>query len=675
MTTGGRIALLFFVLGAAGSAWVVGNGTAGWVYVLIYGMAVLPGLRVGFALFGRAHAGGWIAGVLIGYVLAAVAVWAVIAAHVASAPGFLVAWAFVAVIVWLILSPIRSPLVPLPAWTPAATTSLLLVLVLTLAIAVPPWANVGRADSSGNRYYRAYFTADFVWHMALTAEIAKFSMPPRNPYLSPKPIHYYWTYFLVPAAITATGPPGLRDVERCLKLNAIVTGLLLMSALFLAAWTAIPRAGPAGIAVALALVASSAEGIAAIAGLWWTGRPFSELRNINIDAVSNWALGSYRIDGLQRCLWYVPQHSMGYALGLIALAAAAAAGSRATNAAITLVGVALGSSVACNPLVGGIFAMAYGAAVIIDALGRPAPVPAILRHAIAAVPVAAAIAWCVTNQMVEGAGAALEFGFSGQSRHHPLLALMVSLGPVLMLAAAGLWPDRRIPLRALLPYAILAALSLALLYLVRLSVDLSWVGFRAGHLILVALPPLGARFIAVFWDRGRHMLAAAAIVLVLVAGAPTVVIDEYNAWDIHNLVVSPGGFPWTIVVSPEQQAAFHWIREHTAPDDIVQMDPIERGRATWSLIPTFAERRMAAGLPISLMSTAEYDERSAHIHAMYAATDPAEASRIASALRLDYIYADEVERSAHAATTKFDSSPQYFEPVFRNGTVGVYRVR
>ena len=54
----------------------------------------------------------------------------------------------------------------------------------TLALAVPPFARVGERDATGNRYYRAYFTADFVWHTALTAELAKYTMPPRNPYLA-----------------------------------------------------------------------------------------------------------------------------------------------------------------------------------------------------------------------------------------------------------------------------------------------------------------------------------------------------------------------------------------------------------------------------------------------------------------------------------------------------------
>ena len=57
-----------------------------------------------------------------------------------------------------------------------------------------------------------YFTADFVWHVALTAEITHFEMPPRNPYMADRSLNYYWTYFLVPATLTRR---GLVPCARC----------------------------------------------------------------------------------------------------------------------------------------------------------------------------------------------------------------------------------------------------------------------------------------------------------------------------------------------------------------------------------------------------------------------------------------------------------------------------
>ena len=81
------------------------------------------------------------------------------------------------------------------------------MLVLVPVLMGPPYANLGRADAEGNRYYRAYFTADFLWHSALAFELGKFSLPPRNPYLTPRAMNYYWTYFLLPGDTAELVPP------------------------------------------------------------------------------------------------------------------------------------------------------------------------------------------------------------------------------------------------------------------------------------------------------------------------------------------------------------------------------------------------------------------------------------------------------------------------------------
>lgn len=670
-----RACLAVFVVSAAASFWILGDGGAGWLYALIYLAAVLPGFRVGFALFGRAHAGGWIAGALVGYTLANLAAWGAIQVHHATAAGFLIFVVLVGAATWLALIRVREPLIALPEWTRASTTSLLLVLMLTLAVAVPPLANVGWADKEGNRYYRAYFTADFVWHAAMTAELKKFELPAQNPYLKNTQIHYYWTYFMVPAAVAGTGPAALQDIQRCLKLNALLTGLLLMATIFLSTWVAIPRAGPAAAAVALALVASSAEGLAGIVGAWYTDQPMSMLKNVNIDAISSWALGGYRIDGLQRSIWYVPHHSMAYALGLIAIVGITASAGRAARGVTFLMGCVLACSVLFSPLVGGLFALVYGITFFAHAFRRPSPWTTIFTQVDIIVPVAIAIAWQVEGHMVEGAGGALEFGFARQPLHHPVLALLVSLGPILFIAAAGCWPSIRFPLRRLGAYAVLVLVSVVAMYLIRLSIDLSWVGFRTGHMMLLALPAFAARFIADRWDAGQRKLLGAVVLLALVAGAPTLAIDEFNAQDIHNYDVSPGDFPFTIVLSPRQLAAFEWIRKNTPQNALVQMDPVQRGRSTWSLVPSWAERRMAAGLPISLMHTPEYDRQSQLAHSMYSQSDPEAAWKIAKQLGVDYIYEDDVERRNDSGTESFGKSPSRFERVFQQGDVEIYRVR
>lgn len=664
---------------------------AGLFYAALYLLALLPGVPLGFALFGRRHAAGWIAGALFGYVLTALAIWAPIRLGLPSALTFAGTWAVAGAIAWALTRGLPDPLVTLPPWRTRDTRALAAVWALTLLIAIPPFWRVGEVDVDGGRRYRAYFTADFVWHTALTAELTKFDSPPRNPYLAPRPIHYYWGYFLLPAAVAGTAPRalGLADPQVCLEVNAVATALLFVSAIFLCAWTAVPRSWPVAASVALAIVASSAEGSFALWRFWQQGVPLGEVRNLNIDAIANWWFHGVRVDGLARCFWWVPQHSMAYALGLMALGVANAARGAAPLGAIALAGVALGGSTMMNPFVGAVFSLVWGGAVAVDTLRSGHVVRQLARHAAAVIPVALALGWVLGNRMAEGGGSALQFGWLiGDARNAPVTTLVLALGPPLACAVVGmLAPADRPPERLRPGYGareggshavwLLAVVSLLLLYFARLNVDPAWIGFRAGQMFLVAVPALIARgFVATGpWRR----IAVATAVVAVVAGAPTTAIDVYNAQDVTNVSESPIG-PWTVIISRDRQEGLQWLQRATPSTAIVQMEPLVRDRSTWSLIPSFAQRRMAAGRPISLLGgtsdTSEYAEKSARVRALYETGDPRDALAIARSLRIDYLWVDSVERTAYpAGVAKFDAAPALFEPVFRNADVSIYRVR
>ncbi|MEO5894712.1 MAG: hypothetical protein ABIS06_03320 [Vicinamibacterales bacterium] len=668
------------------AAWLTGGGVAGWLYLLIYAMAAVPGLPIGWLLFGRRHAAGSISGALLGYALTCLCAWLVQRTGAGFTWALIATWAICAASSFaLCRRPLRrGPLVDLGAWSTRDTAALAVLFAITATIAAVPLRRVGEIDSDGSLRYRAYFTADFLWHTALTAELTAGSMPPRNPYIAPEPIHYYWTYFLVPAAVARSAPPPLGNVQTCLKLNAFATGLLFMSAVFMAAHAVTRQAAAAAGASILVLLASSGEGLYELWRLWTRGAPLSALRGINVDALTSWYFQGHRIDGLQRCLWYVPQHSMAYALGLVAITAGAAAGAAASPLTLLIVGCALGASVIMNPFVGGLFALGWGIACALNALGDRAPLRRIALHLIAVVPVAAGIAWCVSNRMVEGAGGTLVVGWGGASRHHPIWNLLLSLGPALAPALLLVWfrpaPSVR---RALLPAVCLAAIALFVMYVVRLNVDEAWVPFRAGQMLLAVVPALTA---AAWQARGATPLlrgaAAMAVGLSMVAGLPTTLIDGYNAQDVSE-TREGAGFHWTLVVSREEQQALDWIRLSTPRGAIVQMEPTLRDRDLspggwgehWTLIPSLAERRMAAGMPISLLRVPAYETRSLDVKEAYTTANVEHALGILHRLRINYLYVDGKDRAAYLGTAKFDANPVMFEPAFRVGSVAVYRVR
>ena len=100
-----------------------------------------------------------------------------------------------------------APNLTLPAFTRRDVAAVALTLLVVPAVVARPYARVG-IDLPEGRAYRAYFTADFVWELAVVAEVAKGDVPPRNPYYIGDALHYYWLMHLVPAVEHRAGRCG-----------------------------------------------------------------------------------------------------------------------------------------------------------------------------------------------------------------------------------------------------------------------------------------------------------------------------------------------------------------------------------------------------------------------------------------------------------------------------------
>ena len=353
---------------------------------------------------------------------------------------------------------------------------------------------------------------------------------------------------------------------------------------------------------------------------------------------------------------------------------AATSGAAASRQAIWLAGGALGLATTFNPFVGGVFCIIYGIAVALDALPRPGALATVVRHTQAAVPVLIALAWCAINEVTDNAGAAVRFGWLvGLAGNNTLKALLISTGPVLLPALAGLWPWRALPPQPMRVAGIGVAISLLLMHTITLS-EPSWVGFRTGQILQLMMPVLLARLLWALAQRGRALVSAVAVI-VLIAGVPTTAIDLYNAQDVSNRLMGPG-FHWTQLITPAQQRAFAWLRRSVPEDAVVQMEPMLRDPEHWSLIPTFAQRRMSAGLPISLLPTPEYQQRSQEIQRLYRTADPREAWQIARDRGIEYLYVDPADRAAYPeGVEKFDTGQAHFERVYNRRGITFYRVR
>src|SRR5436190_15023137 len=136
----------------------------------------------------------------------------------------------------VVAAPVGATLAILPARRLAGTLQLptftrndaaacaLLLLTVPLIVGLP-YSHVG-IDLPEGRAYRAYFTADFVWEMAVVSEVSKGDMPPRNPYYLKDQLHYYWLMHLLPSA-EHRALPGIR-LEQLLLTNALLEGLMFL---------------------------------------------------------------------------------------------------------------------------------------------------------------------------------------------------------------------------------------------------------------------------------------------------------------------------------------------------------------------------------------------------------------------------------------------------------------
>jgi hypothetical protein len=658
------------------------------LFLVAFGIFTAPGWP--FARWFLGSGASWLARVpfslLFGYVWGIVT-YIALRLTIGTSPMFvLVACALVTVafLAWL---PRRGgddadALLPMPTLTRGDGIALAVLLLAVALIVGPVFANVGRETPRGIAY-RAYFFADLFAHMSVVAELTRNTTPPLNPYYPAEPLPYYWGFFTFPALYDDLHDALMRHVT--IDRGILFTDLT-MAGVYVSVWFLVLRAIGASTVAALsawlvAIFASSFEG----AFFWWTqaarGRSVWEFRYLNIDALTRWLWDLPPTDGLHRLFWWTPQHGIAITLGLVVFGIAACARKPNGLARGLMDGLLLGVAFICSSFNGVLLVAAYAAFETI-ALVRARF--AEFRRWLLARGTAAAI-------VILFAGGTLVLGMIQRSATEVILRLNphfvlgpwtflgLSFGPPLFIAPFGL---RR--LWAWSPRAVIATGTIvAITAMVFLFIDLrghenSYVTFRTAQLWYLLLAVLVAAAI----DASRAWPRPAAVTLwaTLAAGSllavPTVALDWYNARDITNMDMSPGGFPWTVYISPENQAALAWI-ETTLPDDaIVQADVNARGRATWALIPAFSEHRMSVGRGIFEPNPKRFDQGAGNVSVIYRTPDTALAYQYCESMGIQYVYVGPEERAANGPNVdKFARDPARFGIIYRNSGVTVYLVK
>ncbi|BCS33285.1 hypothetical protein TBR22_A25120 [Luteitalea sp. TBR-22] len=599
-------------------------------------------------------------------------------------PGWHSAW-------WLVAAPLVACV--LAAATPSLGTRLVvprfdrrdvvavaLVLLLVPAVVARPYSQVGR-DLPEGRAYRAYFTADFVWAMAVVSEVSKGDVLPRNPYHVDQPLHYYWLAHLFPALEHRALGRAVR-LDHLLLANAAFAAAMFLGFLYGLAKHFARAAVPSALGCVAVVLCTSPEGLIALSDLARQARPLDLVRYLNIDAVDRWIFGALPIDGLQRLLLYQPQHQIGYALACTALLLMAQQGSRPRVRTAAMAATVLGCGLLISTFSALMVATMLALVASVVIVRARAWSTGIAQGAVAAVPLGIAV-WAsrALSYVVSDDGAPLvTVGLNPIAARHPFIGPLVSLGPVLLLLALGGWwlaRTGRRQTRVLIP-----GVALVVCAFYYYAVDVRdhqdvYVGWRAGHLLLI----LSSGMIG--WTAWRLLHASArrwsaigvaTVALLVTATLPTVVLDLYNSQDLTNRQMA-AGFPWTLVLGHDEVNALRWIAERTPLDARVQVDPIARDPATWAYIPAFAERRMSGGLPISMIPLHPYEEISGRIRRMFDRTTPEGIFQEAQALRIDVLLVGGVEKQAHPRLEALLASrPQLFVPMFRTRNVTLYAI-
>jgi len=562
----------------------------------------------------------------------------------------------------------------LPQTEPGDATALALLALLVPLIVGLPFAHLGEMTSDGQAY-RAYFTADYVWRRAVVIELAKGAPLPVNPYFDGDALHYYWMPHIL-SGVQYRFAGAWAALDELLLIRSISIDLFLAAFLYGMVRLFGARPWSAACGVGFVLLSTSFEGIYALFDYSLKNVPFTEVRNLNIDAISRWYFQGIPIDGLQRLLFYQPHHIVGYTIGLIGLVALAVRARAIDPAAFFVSGVCLALSVAISSFAGlmvTVAAMLYEGLLVL----RGREWRRGLVHAVAAaVPLALAVGLVFALRYVDRGGSVVEVAINRVAVHQFFWVTFLSCGPILIVTALAI-PTLTTGGRGV---AVLGALAVSCVFFyffvnVKDHQDV-YVGWRVGHFMFMA----AAAVIAMLLEHVHKSASAwqpvqlAAIALAFLAGLPTTIIDVYNTQDITNHNQAPG-FRWTLMLRPDELQAFDWIQSNTRPEALFQVDPMARDSETWAYLPAFAERRMAIGLPISMVPLAKYQQGSEAIRNLFE-EPPLAAYERAVRARVNYVLIGPPERNAHPGVEeRFNSIPNQMPLAFKNGTISIYEVR
>ncbi len=541
---------------------------------------------------------------------------------------------------------------------------IVILALLALSVALPPLINIGYKHPEGY-YYRAYFNSDYLKHVAVTAHLAHSRIPPDNPYLkSDDSLHYYWFYYVFPASIRSLGVSGVEtlDILRVLTVWGIVTFCLLLYGLC-RHFTGYKPA--AFLAVFCGLFAHSYEGWYFAGLLKQMSLPILEnIGRYNIDGMTRWFYGHPQIDCLYRALIFTPQHLftlMLFCLLLLGLLDLHDAKTRPAAKNLWFLGLLAGMSFGFSSFIGLVVCLWVSLVVAFTSLVKKE-----FRNAVHVFSALTVSGLCLFGLgIVSRQSESLLFLPHFRAIRKLPFFLFYNYGPLLLVFPLGLLRGFFKKYRTLtINLLVLVALCMFLILYVQIKNFPTDMGIKVGlvlSMVLVLFTVIGLSF----HNKYLRFFTLLLMIPIILPAVVTVLLDAYSSSDVTNIRFGS-------IVLNEDMMASKWIRDNLPRNVRIQTDPFERSES-FSLIPTFAERRTTAGdkmhARIFLSDADLFDILDDAVGAVYKTRDPIKAANLMNDLGIDNILIGNVERKLYPGAYETFSN---FVPLYRHNRVSIH---
>ncbi len=523
---------------------------------------------------------------------------------------------------------------------------MLLIMLMALAVSIPPLANVGTEYPEG-RFYRAYFHSDYLKHVAVTAHLAHAGIPPDNPYLNTgEPLRYYWFFYMFPASVRGLDLTHIDTIE---ILHVVTVWGILVFCLLLYGlcrqYTSYRAA--ALLAVFGGLFAHSYEGLYIYQRIRGGAEPFTEaIGRYNVDGVTRWFIGHPQIDCLYRTLIFTPQHLfalMLFCLSFFVMFELYSSRKQLSAIKIWSIGLMTGLIFGFSSFIGLIgYLWLTGLAGL--ALISRKDIKFTIHTGMSFV--ATCLVLIMLGILYRRPDSLMFLPQSDVIRQLPRF-MIYNYGPLLLLFPLGL--VRGIKTRRFLTANLLAILAVCMFFILFVQIQNfpTDMGIKLGlivSIVFVYFAMIGLSFGKTVLRRLLYCLA----VLIMLPAVPTLLMDVYNSSDASNPLHS-------LFVEAEDIAAAEWIRDNLPKDVRIQSDPYHRYEA-FSLIPVFAERRTVAGdrmhARIFLSDPEVFAALDRAVSDIYRETDPRRLVERMGQLEIDYMLVGRTERMLYPGTEK-----------------------